>query len=121
MVEPPIRKSQQLHLDSLTDLIRLTVSSMDRAARGGYMYYCKHNGEDIYLLNQIVPGWYDFRGLPITLVAKSDREPEGKFVAYRFGTDTIEESWEFVDQIQPSPNVALIPIIKVKQLPDFIL
>ena len=121
MAEPPIRKSQQLHLDSLTDLIRLTVSSMDRAARGGYIYYCKHNGEDIYLLNQIIPGWYDLKGLPITLVAKTDKEPEGKFIAYRFGTDTVEESWKFVDQIQTSANIALIPIIRIKQLPEFIL
>jgi len=112
-------KAKLFKISSMTDLIRLVVSNSPN--RGGYVYYAEKDGKHLYVVSHLIPGWYDLRGLPVTLTAETENAPETNFIAYRFPSEDEEESWEFVTNIQNSPKFAFIPIIRVDEFPDFII
>ena len=114
-----IQASQKIELESLTDLLRLVVSIMGRSGITSYLYYVEQEGKHVYFLTHTVGGWYELRGLPVTLLAKTDIEPSTSFIEYTSPTTGNEESYKFVDQIKQSTSVAAIPIIKLKELPPF--
>jgi hypothetical protein len=114
-----IPKAARFELNSLDELIRLVVASSQN--RGGHIYYGEKNGEHILLVTHLVPSWFELKGLPITMFAKVSEAPTGKFIAYSYtNNDDNMESWEFVDYIRDNPKIAHIPIIKVKEFPDYV-
>ena len=72
-------------------------------------------------LTHSVNGWYNLKGLPITLLVKTDSAPESSFIEYTYATEGEEESYSFVTQIKQSTKSIFIPIIKLDQLPDFMV
>ena len=119
MSDKIIEKAQLLEMNDFSDLLRLIVSRMGKTATG-YLYHVVKDDEHIYFLSQTVPGWYDFKGIPLTMYAKA-KEPTGIFIKYNMATEADEESWSFTDFTGTSPKSIYIPIIKVSQLPDFLL
>ena len=115
-----VQKPQQMQLSSLMDLLRLVVSIISRGAGGAYLYYAEHNGKHIYFLTHTVGGWYDLKGLPITLVAEHDTAPLKPFISYTYADEGQVEDYQFVDHVRQSTNSVHIPIIKIKDIPDFI-
>ena len=115
-----VQKSQLIELNDLKDLIRLSVCRMDRG-RGVYLYYTVSDGKHVYFTNQLIPGWYDLRGLPITMFATTENAPETNLIEYRSASDNEEEKWQFVEFIRTGPNQAYIPIIHLKSVPAFLL
>ena len=120
MSDPNIPKAQEIRLKSLSDLLRLVVTRMNQTRSAGYVYFGKRGSENLYFLTQAVPGWYDMRGLPITYAVNAE-EPETNLIEFKAATDSATESWDFVEHIVTSPNVAYIPIINVETIPEMIL
>ncbi|MHA2252413.1 MAG: hypothetical protein ACXAD7_18750 [Candidatus Kariarchaeaceae archaeon] len=116
-----IQSSQVFKLSSLIDLVRLVVTQMNTHKRAGYLYYAEKDGKHIYAMSHLIHGWYNLRGLPVTLIAHAEEHPQTNFIAYNLGTDTTKESIDFVDYIKSSTQIVHIPIIKVDQFPDFLL
>lgn len=120
MTEKTVEKSQKLELESLTELVRLMVSRFDPSNRTGYLYYGETEDKHVYFTTQIVPGWYDNRGLPVTMFAYFDTAPPTTVIKYKSPSEFEEESWEFVNNTQPAANTAYLPIIKVKSIPSYL-
>ena len=120
MTERNVEKSQKFELDSLTDLIRLMVSRFDPNNRTGYLYYGETDNKHLFFTTQIVPGWYDNRGLPVTMFATYDKAPDTTVIKYKSPTEFEDESWEFVSSTSPGANTAYLPIIKVKSIPSYL-
>lgn len=112
-----VGKAKIIQLESLSELIRLVVSNSQQ--RSGYLYFGKKDGKNIFLVTHLVPSWYEMRGLPITMYATYDSEPLGAFIAYS-KNENDEEHYEFVNKISDNPKYMNIPIIKMKEIPDFI-
>ena len=116
-----IRPSQKMELDSLKDLLRLVVSIMGRSNQSRYLYYGKKGDKHVYFLTHSVGGWYNLRGLPVTLLTYTDIEPKTSFIEYISPTTGEEEAFKFIEEIKQSTNSVPIPIIKLKELPSFMI
>ncbi len=113
-----VQKSKTVEMESLFDLIRLIISNS--AQRGGFLYLGKKDGKNIFYISHVVPSWYDLKGLPIVLYAYCDTYPEETFIAYSRPTSTDEESWKFVKFVKDNDTKTMyIPIVKVKNIPEF--
>ena len=111
-----IQKAQLLELESINELIRMIISMTQN--RGGYIYLTKKHGKHYFLVTNLVPSWYDLKGLPITVYTEVKDVPVGNFVAYST-TNVEKETWEYVNTVTDTSRVH-IPIIRVKELPEFI-
>ncbi|MCH8906221.1 MAG: hypothetical protein IH840_03945 [Candidatus Heimdallarchaeota archaeon] len=118
MTDQP-RKAQPFELDTLMDLIRLVISNSGN--RSGYLYYGQHNDQPLFAVSHLVPSWYEMRGLPVTLFARTDTPPDENIIAYKFATETEEENWSYVKHVTTDPNTIYIPLIKVKEFPTFFI
>ena len=114
-----IPKAQIIKMSSLKDLLRLVVSRMGRQSVG-YIYCVKKGDQFIYFISQAVPGWYNFEGIPITMIAH-DNEPTGPFIKYEMANESEEEKWSFTDFVTTSTTVVYVPIIRMEEAPDFLL
>lgn len=115
-----VSKAEAFELESVDELIRLVVANSQH--RGGHIYVGKHGDGWVYFVSHLVPNWFDLRGLPVTIFAKSEKEPTGSFVAYEYvNLGGVGESWKFVNSVGENPQIAYVPIVRVKQIPDFIL
>lgn len=119
MSETDVLKAQYLELESLTDLLRLVVSIMGRTNVSGHLYYAEKNGRHLFFLTHSIGGWYELQGLPVTLLAEGDSAPEENFIEYTLARDGEKEKFEFVSEIKQSTQTIQIPIIKLKELPNF--
>lgn len=120
-MDSEVKKAQIMELDSLTDLLRLVVSIMGRSNVSGHLYYVEKDGLHVYFLTHSINGWYNQKGLPVTLMATEEEGPEENFIEYKYATEGSEEGFSFTDQIKKSTQSIFIPIIKVKTLPEFML
>ncbi|MHA2028744.1 MAG: hypothetical protein ACXAC2_09080 [Candidatus Kariarchaeaceae archaeon] len=114
-----ITKAQILRLQTPLDLLRLVVSNAQN--RGAFVYYGLNNGKHILAISHLVPGWYNLRGLPITLIAEIPEAPKTDIIRYRFASDDGEEEWEFVDNFTSDSKYVFLPIVKIAEFPDFLL
>ncbi|MDH5404302.1 MAG: hypothetical protein OEZ01_13910 [Candidatus Heimdallarchaeota archaeon] len=113
-----IMKAQNIQLDGLIDLIRLVVTNVQ--SRGGHINYAERDGKGYYFISQVVPSWYEFYGLPVTMFAIHE-PPKSNFISYQFVNDDGMDSWKFADFIEDKPKIVYLPIIKMKQIPEFVL
>ena len=95
-MEKEIPISQKMELGSLKDLLRLVVSIMGRSNQSGYLYYGEKDGKHVYFLTHTVGGWYELRGLPVTLIAFTEIKPETNFLEYSPPSNENEESYKFI-------------------------
>ncbi len=115
-----VSKAEMFELEDVGELIRLVVANSQH--RGGHIYVGKHEDKWVYFLTHLIPNWKELRGLPVTIFARSDKEPTGPFVAYEYvNVSGSGESWKFVHSVGENPQVAYVPIVRVKQIPNFIL
>lgn len=113
-----VGKSKTVELNSFPDLIRLIISNS--AQRGGFLYLGKKDGKNVFYISHVVPSWYDLKGLPIVLYSYYDVYPEENFIEYTRPSSTEEEKWAFVKYVKENnPKIMYIPIVKVKEIPDF--
>ena len=120
-MEKEIPISQKMELGSLKDLLRLVVSIMGRSNQSGYLYYGEKDGKHVYFLTHTVGGWYELRGLPVTLIAFTEIQPETNFLEYSPPSNENEESYKFINEIKQTTNSIPIPIIRLKELPNFMI
>ena len=114
-----IRRAQIFRLESIIDLIRLVVSNSQN--RGGYLYYGKKDNKYIFAISHLVPSWYDLRGLPVTLTAEVEETPETNLIQYRYPDEGEKETWDYVSHINNNPKNVYLPIIRVKEFPNFMI
>ena len=119
MVDNEIQKAQILRLNAPLDLFRLVVSNAQN--RGAFLYYGMKDGKHVLAISHLVPGWYNLRGLPITLVAEINEAPETNIIRYKFASEDSGEEWEFVNQFTSNTKYVYLPIITVAEFPEFLL
>lgn len=119
MVETNIQKAQTLRLSTPLDLFRLVVSNAQN--RGAFLYYGMKDGKHLFAISHLVPGWYNLRGLPITLVAEIDDAPKTNIIRYKFAGEDVGEEWEYVNQFTSNSKYVYLPIIMVAEFPEFLL
>ena len=115
-----IPKAQIIKMSSLMDLLRLVVSRMGRHSSVGYIYCVKKGDQFVYFISQAVPGWYNYEGIPITMIAHGD-EPSGPFIKYTMATESEEEKWAFTEYVTTSTTVVYVPIIRMEEAPEFLI
>ncbi|MHA2504235.1 MAG: hypothetical protein ACXAE3_15360 [Candidatus Kariarchaeaceae archaeon] len=117
-----IEPSKTMKMESLTDLLRLVVSIMSRGNAARYLYYGQKDGHHIYFMTHSVGGWYKLRGLPVTIAAFTDIEPETNFIEYTSPVSGETEGYKFVDELKTASTSSVpIPIIRLAELPDFMI
>ncbi len=114
MEVPP---AQKIEFDSISDMIRLLISSAHERGIANLFAYV-HEGKTTFFITQVLPGFYEYRGLPLTAFYTYDKEVRESFVAYK-ATEEGEE-WEFTNGLK-TPGFQIIPIIRVKTPPKFML
>ncbi|RMG36762.1 MAG: hypothetical protein D6732_07735 [Methanobacteriota archaeon] len=115
-----VSKAEIFELESVEELIRLVVANSQH--RGGHIYVGNRDGEWYYFVNHLVPNWFELRGLPVTIFARSKKEPSGPFIAYEYvNLGGSGETWKFVSSVGENPQIAYVPIVRVKEIPEFIL
>ena len=112
-----VRKAQLFKVSSLMELVRLIVSNSQ--ARGGYLYYSEKDGKTVFAVSHLVPGWYNLRGLPITMYAEHNTPVNGNFIQYNFATEDSTESFQFTNYNSNNSKIMFIPLIKVDEFPEF--
>ncbi|MHA1911833.1 MAG: hypothetical protein ACTSYA_09075 [Candidatus Kariarchaeaceae archaeon] len=91
--EKEIEKTISFKLKSLEDLLRLVVSSNQKAA---HIFYFEKNGKHIYGASNVIPAYFNLKGLPIFIWCEHKTSPQGSFIYYKpMGT----EEWMFKDGI----------------------
>ena len=115
MDEIPI--AQKMQLDGIGELVRLVISSTQN--RGGHVYVAEKDGKHFAFVTHLIPSWYSLKGLPVTVFVELEEEPKGKFISYT-AQGTKEEQLEFTDAFKDSMSIH-IPLIKVKEVPGFVL
>lgn len=114
MDETPPRACFPIQLDSVSDLLRMIISSNPRE-RGGYIFHGVHEGKQIYGLFNMIGGYYEQRGLPLFLYTTTDETPEHKFIAYQA---VGKEKWKFVPGVLDDPKWLTIPLVQFVDLPS---
>ena len=112
-----IEKSKGIQVDNISSLVRLIISF--NQSRGGHIYCTKKDNETYFFAINLVAPWHNLRGLPVTFYAKSERYYEENFISYN-ANNVEKEEINFVSTIQDSSKIHL-PIIKLKELPEFLL
>ncbi len=114
-----IRQAMKLKLKSVEDLIRLLVS---RSPQGNmlYIYNFEDNGNYVYFVSQSVPGWFELRGLPVTMYTFGP-EPKSDLIEYSAPSDNEAETWKFTEFIKAGHGKVFIPIIKIESKPEFLI
>lgn len=101
-----IEKTISFKLHSLEDLIRLVVSSHQKAA---HIFYFEKEGKHIYGTTNVIPAYFDLKGLPIFIWCEYDTSPEGAFIHYKpMGT----EEWMFKDGIDTQH--VHVPVVRLE-------
>ncbi len=112
-----IPKSQTFKFKSMNDLVRLLVSSAHERGIAN-LFASTKDGKTVFFITQILPGYYQYRGLPLTAFYEYDGIIDKKFIAYKL-TEQGEE-WEFTNSLK-TPGFQIIPIIYVESPPEFLL
>ena len=118
MVE--IESAVPLELNSLEDLIRWIVSS-SQGQQSALFYYNKENVHYFSTLI-ILPGYYQFKGLPLLLVAKHSEAPKGSFIRFDIRKDAdpnkkMSYTNGFDDRDSNLGYIQYLPIVQLKKLP----
>ena len=112
-----IPSTKKFKFNSMDDLVRLLISSAHERGVANLFAYRK-DGKTIFFITQILPGYYEFRGLPLTAYFEYDGEVSDKFIAYKL-TEQGEE-WEFTSALK-TPGYQIVPIIYIESPPSFLL
>jgi len=96
-----------LEFEELEDLLQMIVSNTNEDM---HVYHVERN-EHLYFNWIVLHDFYHFNGVPIVVVAKSDKPPT-RFIRFRPDLGKID----FVNKVDES-SAAYIKILKVKQLP----
>jgi hypothetical protein len=114
--EREIEKTVSFKLKSLPDLLRLVVSSNQKAA---HIFYFEKEGKHIYGVSNVIPAYFDLKGLPIFIWCEHETSPQGSFIYYKpSGT----EEWMFKNGIDTQhihvPVIHLDGVVSILDL-DF--
>lgn len=109
-----------LEVDSLEDLIRWIVSSAQGQQTS--LFYFKKNDKHYFLSFNIMPGYYNYQGLPLLLLTEHPVPPEGPFLRFDIRKDAasdkrISYTDGFDDRDSNLGYIQYLPIVKLKSLP----
>lgn len=97
-----------LEFEELEDLLQMIVSNTNQDLQ---VYHLERNEEHLYFNWMILHDFYALNGLPIVVVARSDKAP-ARFIRFRPDLGRID----FVDKVDES-SAAYIKVLKIRQLP----
>ncbi len=103
-----------LKVMSLNDLARFAASLTPLGATI-YVIHFQHKGKHIYGILTVYRDYYKFYGVPIFYYFESEKELNGKYILIR-----ISDKEEIEVTNGTRPGWIHIPIISLKEKPDFI-
>lgn len=101
-----------LEIESLPDILRLvfTWASHQRSIN---LFYFEKDKKFILGAWQVVPAYFDLRGLPFFAYIKLDSPPKGKFIRYRVEP---KEEWDWTDNASDR-KYQYVPVVQIKAAP----
>lgn len=108
-----------MELYSLDDLIRWLVSSSQ--GQQGTIFYFKNNDKHLYATMIILPGYYDFNGLPLLLFVESESPPESNFIRFDIRKESADKAISFIEGFEDRDSnlgyIQYIPVVQLKTIP----
>ncbi len=105
-----------IKLASISDLIKLVISSLGPDRNAGYIGRYKHEDKTIFFIFNTSLGYYDLNALPIIIWVEIDSQPTESFLRYK--TSPIEE-YNFSNDASDAKWLN-IPIVTFEEMPDFL-
>ena len=101
-----------LEIESLPDILRLvfTWASHQRSIN---LFYFKKGSNFILGAWQVVPAYFNLRGLPFFAFVKLDSPPEGQFIRYRLEP---KEEWSWTSDAADR-KYQYVPVVQIKETP----
>ena len=115
-----IKAAIPLEVHSLEDLIRWVVSSSQ--GQQSSLFYFNKDGTHYFATFIILPGYYEYNGLPLLLVTKHPEAPKGPFLRFDIRKDATPDkrmsySNGFDDRDSNLGYIQYLPIVQLKKLP----
>ena len=112
-----LRNVQTIELESLKDLVKLLVSSIREPIPITILHHVI-NGKHVFSATQIMQGFYDLKGLPLTFYSIYEGDDVKPFIAYKTSEDG--EELKFVDGIHDL-SYRYLAVVNTKSVPKFLL
>lgn len=113
-----IEAAVPFELSSLEDLVRWVVSSSQ--GQQGTIFYFQKEGKHVFSTFIVLPGYYNFQGLPVLLMTEHSNAPEGAFLRFDIRHDadkTISYTAGFDDRDSNLGYIQYLPVIKLDKIP----
>ena len=95
MSEIEIPSAIPMELYTLPDLIRWLVSSSQ--GQQGTIFHFQRDGKHYYATLIILPGYYDFNGLPLLLFVEHDSAPQNNFIRFDIRIESAKNAITFIE------------------------
>ena len=105
-----------MKLTSLSDLLRLVISSVGPDRTSGYIGYYLNGDTSIYFIFNTSLGYFDLNALPIIIWVEGPIKGDKSFIRYR--TSPKEEMSFSVDA--SDPKWLNIPLVHFEEMPEFL-
>ncbi|OLS27522.1 MAG: hypothetical protein HeimC3_03010 [Candidatus Heimdallarchaeota archaeon LC_3] len=114
-----IPSAMPMELYSLQDLIRWLVSSSQ--GQQATIFYFQKDDKHFYATLIILPGYYNFKGLPLLLYVEHDSNPKSNFIRFDIRKESAESAITFTEGFDDRDSnlgyIQYIPIVQLKTIP----
>ena len=115
-----IPSAMPMELHSLQDLIRWLVSSSQ--GQQATIFYFKKEEKHFYATMIILPGYFNFKGLPLLLYVEHDSSPKNNFIRFDIRKESAENPIDFIEGFEDRDSnlgyIQYIPVIQLKSIPQ---
>jgi hypothetical protein len=119
MDESDIPAAIPMELHSLEDLIRWLVSSSQ--GQQGTIFHFQRDEKHYYATLIILPGYYDFNGLPLLLYVEHKNPPQNNFIRFDIRKESAENAITFIEGFEDRDSnlgyIQYIPVVQMKTIP----
>ncbi|MFW9929472.1 MAG: hypothetical protein ACFFD1_08785 [Candidatus Thorarchaeota archaeon] len=120
MEELEIPAAIPMELFSLQDLIRWLVSSGQ--GQQGTIFYFRMGDKHYYATLIILPGYYDFNGLPLLLFVEHNNPPQNNFIRFDIRKESADNAISFTQGFDDRDSnlgyIQYLPVVKLKSIPS---
>ena len=105
-----------IKLATLSDLIKLVISSLGPDRNAGYVGRHKHGDKTIFFIFNTSLGYYELNALPIIVWVEDESNSQESFLRYR---TSPKEEYNFSNDASDAKWLN-IPLVTFEEMPDFL-
>ena len=114
-----IKSAVPMELDKLDDLVRWLVSSSQ--GQQGTIFFFKLNQKNYYATLIILPGYFEFRGLPLLIYVSHPDPPSSHFIRFDIRKESADHALSFQNGFDERDSnlgyIQYIPVVVLKSVP----